>query len=77
MSDVDKNRAAAAEIEELAIEAKEIVSLLRSGVPSDYGYALVYELRKRLSQTVAELGAGVPSRRNTRLAIDALDAQIG
>lgn len=51
--------AAADRLEELLVDYREVVNLIRSGHPRSY--ALVYEARRELSRVVAKLGVGVPT----------------
>ena len=64
MSNMDKVAQAANDLENLASDMKQAVIDLRSDglIDSAYAYWRVYDLRRRLGQVVAELGAGVPIR---------------
>lgn len=69
MADRDKCIEAAARLEELAIEAREIVNYLRTvddNTPWCDPYARVYQLRTEIGYVVRTLGVGVPPASSKR-----------
>ena len=64
------------EIEKLAIQAKEIVTLLRDKAGCEMSYALVYELRTRLGRVVSSLGVGLPDGAAHSAASEILDMVV-
>lgn len=68
---------AAADLEGVAADMKELVEVLRSPAVQ-YPYAHVYEMRHRLGRIVAALGVGAPNINPMRTAKDWDDAlEIG
>ena len=74
---VDRQIKAADSLENLAILTKEVIRLLRQGQSDGKAYALIYELRKRMSSVVSGMGrSGIPESNDRSYANEILDSQL-